>query len=318
MRTKRKKSDGRKKRSSKQKNDAPPIPHYLLKKLEKFKKAVRKGRRRRSEHSKAYNEAQNVQEFTVSRQEFAGDLIARFVKGLKLPTLTQSIVFFDYQAIAEALAAGDPETRGVAHERQSGLPAVSSSHRKLVRWPQKAIWERYSAHFQDPGKRRKFFDAVDTKRFQHDIIFLQADAALRDTVPSRPDLLWDEALLPTQLAPHVFRQWMRDSKATQKFLILLFGHFARFHAKGSMGRRAVIAAGTASNHNWKSTLIAETLVKTGDISLGEHDHEVQKKTVLQQQAATIGRSMLRIRKAANDWADKHRRPRRLPVKTKPG
>ena len=50
--------------------------------------------------------------------------------------------------------------------------------------------------FQNSEKRHKFFAAIDayTKRFQQDMIFCQAHAALYCKQADPPDLLWDDTL----------------------------------------------------------------------------------------------------------------------------
>ena len=145
--------------------------------------------------------------------------IARFTRNI--PTAFRSTAIDDYQIIASALASGDTETNGGPYNG-----------------PQHRVWERFAHHFQDSEKRYDFFAAIDdrAKRFQTYMIFCQAHAALHCKQADPPDLLWDDTLLPAETAPRL-RQWTSDRVTTERFLIALFDHFARFRAKGSIGRR---------------------------------------------------------------------------------
>jgi hypothetical protein len=282
---KRKKAINRKKRSAK--------ADHLLKKVKQLEASARRGRWYRLRHGNMFAEAQHLYEFTVGTEELAGKLISRFARNID--SAARSAAIFDYQMITQALADGDPETRDEQYHR-----------------PQRGMWEKYAHHFQNLDKRRSFFAAIDsnTKRFQQDIVFCQAQAALRCAEAKPPDLLWDDTLFPFQIAPHVLRQWTRDGATTRKFLIALFDHLARFHAKGSTGRRALIVADTLPKHHWKPQLIVKKLVEIGDVRLGKHKYKPDTKLSLDQQTATIGRSVLRMRVAAEQWAKKQGRTRR--------
>jgi len=150
-----------KERSSRGRTDAAPISKSLLQKVKQIEKAARQGRRQRLRHNKLNSEAQLLYEHTVWNEEFGGALIARFT--CNIPTAFRSTAIFDYQMIASALASGDLETSGGPYNG-----------------PQRRVWERFAHYFQNSEKRHNFFAAIDdyTKRFQQDIVFCQAHAAL--------------------------------------------------------------------------------------------------------------------------------------------
>ena len=289
-----------KKRSSKGKTGAPPISKSLLQKVKQIEKAARQGRRQRLRHNKLNSEAQLLYEHTVWNEEFGGALIARFT--CNIPTAFRSTAIDDYQMIASALASGDTETNGGPYNG-----------------PQHRVWERFAHHFQDSEKRYDFFAAIDdrAKRFQQDMIFCQAHAALHCKQADPPDLLWDDTLLPAETAPHILRQWTRDRATTERFLIALFDHFARFRAKGSIGRRGLILADTVPQHRWKPQLMVQKLEETGDVFIGKHDNKADRKLSLDQQAGTVGRSVIRMRSTARKWAEKGRTRRPLFATYKP-
>jgi hypothetical protein len=297
MTAKSKKGTSRVKRSSKLTSDAPSIPNALLEEVKRVKTAGRQGRRQRLRHSKRYNQEQNLSEYIERTEEFAGNLIARFAR--TIGSAFRSAAVFDWQMIVDALAMGDPESKGGPYN-----------------WPQRQIWEKYAHHFQSSAKRRALFAAIESnaKRFHQDIIFCQAHAALHGKPADPPDLLWDDTLLPYETAPHLLRQWTRDRTRTQTFLTRLFHHFAGFKTKGSTGRRALILANTLAQHSWKPQLMVEKLEQTGDVRVGSHEYEVDRKLALERQAGTIGRSIRRIRGAAEDWVKKReRRLARAPI-----
>ena len=181
------------------------------------------------------------------------------------------------------------------------------------------VWERFAHHFQNSKKRHDVFAAIDahTKRFQQDMVFCQAHAALHCKKADPPDLLWDDTLLPAETAPHLLRQWTRDRAATKRFLIALFDQFARFDAKGSIGRRGLILANTVPQHRWKPQLMVQKLEETGDVLIGKHDNKADRKLSLDQQAGTVGRSVIRMRSTARKWAEKGRTRRPLFATYKP-
>lgn len=238
--------------------------------------------KRREKHQrqsrKVRAEAERVHDHVIAFEQLAGKLIWRFV-GKITDEITRSTALLDYQVITKALAAGDPKSKGE------------------LDWPLRGMWERYVHHFQDSGAQRAFFAAVEsiTKRYLGDIILLHAHAALSGRQPQSPELFWDQKLFPRKVAPHLLRQWTSNSAATKNFLISLFNHFADFHSKGSLGRRAILASDAAFDIGWKPQEITKRLVATGDIKLGRHDYKVQTKIAFDRQAATVGRSVLRIR-----------------------
>jgi hypothetical protein len=59
----------------------------------------------------------------------------------------------------------------------------------------------------------------------------------------------------------------------------------------------MIAADAADEFGWKPQKITEVLVQTGDINLGQHEYQAEKKLVLDRAASTVGRSIRRMRKA---------------------
>jgi hypothetical protein len=232
-----------------------------------------KKKRRRPPSAKVRAEADRLHEDTVSNEELAYKLVRRFAAG-------RPDGHFDYSAIATALAVGDPETRGG--------PA---------NWPQRAMWKRYGHHFQNRETRQRFFSLLESiaRKYLSNIIYWQAEAARCDETPSVPNLLWDDALLPRRVAPHLLRQWTIDSAQLRRFLVALFDHFARFDAKGSIGRRSILVAQGALEVGWKPLAHTKNLIATGDIKLGQYEHPPDEKMALDREAATVGRSIRRMR-----------------------
>ena len=73
-------------------------------------------------------EAQRIHEQAVFGVELAGSVINRFVSATPGPR-ERANLRFDYQAIADSLARGDP------------MSGDSESSSLAGRWPKKAIWE---------------------------------------------------------------------------------------------------------------------------------------------------------------------------------
>jgi hypothetical protein len=232
-----------------------------------------KKKKRRPLSPEVRAEADRLYEHVVFNEELADKLVRRFAAG-------RPDGHFDYSAIATALAVGDPETRGGPEN-----------------WPQRAMWERYAHHFQNRTTRQRYFSKIDliAKRYLGDIIYCQADAARRDETASVPDLLWDETFLPRRLAPHLLRQWTIDCAQLRRFLVALFDHFARFHAKGSICRRSILVAQRALEVGWKPLEHTKNLIATGDIKLGQYEQPPDQKMALDRETATVGRSIRRMR-----------------------
>src|SRR5690349_4170344 len=106
MTSKKKKGAGRVKRSAKLTSDARPIPKTRLRKLlqevKRIEVEARQGRRICLRHSKLYNQGQNLSEYIERTEEFAGKLIARFVRTIGPAFRTAAVD--DWQMIADVLA----------------------------------------------------------------------------------------------------------------------------------------------------------------------------------------------------------------------
>ena len=242
---------------------------------------AKKSKRKRRPSNAVRRQARRVHEYTVLTEVLSEKLIRRFARRIDDGS-ERGALLLDYPMIVKALAAGDRETRGGS-----------------LNCPQRGVWERYAHHFQNQKTRRRFFAEIDrmAKGYLANIVFCQVDAALHHTRPEGPEFLWSEILFPRKTAPHLLRQWISDSARTRKFLTALFQHFADVYRKGSTARRAIIAANVADKVGWKPQKITEFLVQTGDISLGQHEYQADRKFVLDREASTVGRSIRRMRKA---------------------
>jgi len=240
---------------------------------------AKKSKRKHRPSKAVRSQAQRIHEYTVFTEVLSENLIRRFARRIDDGS-ERGALLLDYPIIVTVLAAGDPETKSA--------PAGP---------PMRGVWERYAHHFQSLKTRRNFFAEIDrmAKGYLANIVFCQVDAALHHTAPERPEFLWSEILFPRKTAPHLVRQWISDSARTQKFLTALFQHFADVHRKGSIARRAIIAANVADKFGWKPQKITKFLVQTGDISLGQHETRADRKLVLDREAATVGRSIRRMR-----------------------
>jgi hypothetical protein len=247
---------------------------------------AKKSKRKQRPSKAVRTQAQRIHEYTVFTEVLSESLIRRFARRIDGGS-ERGALLLDYPIIVKVLAAGDPGTKS-AHDGP----------------PMRGLWERYAHHFQNLKTRRNFFAEIDrmAKGYLANIVFCQVDAALHHTVPERPEFLWSEILFPRKTAPQLVRQWISDSARTQRFLTALFQHFAGVHRKGSIARRAIIAANVADKIGWKPQKITKSLVQTGDISLGQHETRADRKLVLDREASTVGRSIRRMRKA-----DKERR-----------
>jgi hypothetical protein len=242
---------------------------------------AKKSKRKQRPSNAVRRQAQRVHEYTVLAEVLSENLIRRFARRIDDGS-ERGALLLDYPMIVKVLAAGDPETKS-AHD---GPPM----HR---------VWERYAHHFRNQKTSRNFFAEIDrmARGYLANIVFCQVDAALHHTRPERPEFLWSAILFPRKTAPHLVRQWISDSARTRKFLTALFQHFADVHRKGSTARRAIIAANVADKFGWKPQKITKFLVQTGDISLGLHETRADRKSVLDREASTVGRSIRRMRKA---------------------
>jgi hypothetical protein len=242
---------------------------------------AKKSKRKQRPSNAVRRQAQRIHEHTVLRDVLSRSLIRRFARRIDDESVRGALLL-DYRMIAKTLGVGDPETRGGS-----------------VNWPQRGVWERYAHHFQNQKARRNFFAEIDriAKRYVADIVFCHACAMLHNTKVELRELWWNKTVLPPETAPHVLRQWISDSATTQEFLTALFQHLAHLSRKGSTARRAMIAADAADEFGWKPQKITEVLVQTGDISLGQHEYQADKKLVVDRAASTVGRSIRRIRKA---------------------
>jgi hypothetical protein len=231
-------------------------------------------------------QAQRIHEHAVFSEVLSENLIQRFVRRIDDESARETLLF-DYRMITKTLAAGDPQTTGGS-----------------MNWPQPSVWERYAHNFEDQKSRRIFFAEIDrsAKHYAAHSVFYQAYAVLHNTKVELPEPLWNETLLHPETAPHVLRQWINDSARTRKFLTALFQHFADVHRRGSIARRAITAANVADKFGWRPQKITKFLVQTGDISLGQHETQADRKLVLDREASTIGRFIGRLRNA-----DKERR-----------
>ena len=104
-----------------------------------------KKRARRTKAAKSsipiQTEAQRIYDQAVFGAELAGDLINRFVSATSVPRERENLRF-DYQAIADSLAQGDP------------MSGDLKSDSLAKRWPKKAIFERYAHHFENRSPRK--------------------------------------------------------------------------------------------------------------------------------------------------------------------
>lgn len=244
-------------------------------------KPARKSRKKsKLPSAKVRTEAQRVYDYILAEEELAGKLIWKFAKRIR-DQAQRSTVQFDYHRITKSLAGGDPDTR-----------------RAPFNSPQHAVWERYAHHFQDARSRHKFFQTINSiaKRYLGSVLYSQANAALAGEQAQPPDdLLWDETLLPTAIAPSILRQWIQDRGMLRDFIAALFKHFHNHNGKGSVGRRAILSAQFAPKVGWKPQKLTEQLVQTEDINLGHHEYKADKKQAFDRQSATVGKSLRRIR-----------------------
>ncbi len=63
--------------------------------------------------------------------------------------------------------------------------------------------------------------------------------------------------------------------------------------------------------------MVQKLEETGDVFIGKHDNKADRKLSLDQQAGTVGRSVIRMRSTARKWAEKGRTRRPLFATYKP-
>jgi len=242
-----------------------------------------KHKRKRRPPEAVKRQAQRVYEHTVFTEVLAGDLIGRFARRIG-DDFTRGTLLFDYRMIVKALAAGDPETKYDPNEP-----------------PKRGMWERYAYQFQTEDRRRKLFAEIEriAKRYLANIVFCQVDASLHRTKMQPPEFIWDATLLPGRTAPYLLRQWISDSATTRKFLTALFRQFVDVSQKGSIPRRALIAAHAAGKLglDWVPREITGVLIKRGDISLGQHENPAEAKIGLDRAASTVGRAIRRMRDA---------------------
>jgi hypothetical protein len=209
----------------------------------------KKQNKKRQTRAAQIAEADAIYEWLVLARATAGDLINRVLRQVK-DRSEISLVRLDLRRIAITLAR--------AH------PAIG------------ALWHGYERHFVDKQARSEFFRAVSAlaRAAASTSIYVGATWAFRGEVFDRPEIAWDEQILPQEIAPEVTRLSILYPRILKQFLKVFFKKMSAL-STDIRYRRALAILDAVPTLGWSDEEHADHLINLGLLPRSEGGSEVE-------------------------------------------